>query len=117
MQTLDDVLHRRKRLTEIEVRYYMRQILEGVKYMHEQRVIHRDLKLENFFISDQMTVKIGDFGLAAQMSPRGRRKSICGTLNYMAPEISTSREGYSFEADVWSLGIISFLLLCGRFPF
>jgi serine/threonine protein kinase len=111
------VLHRRKQLTEIEVRYYMRQILEGVRYIHEQRIVHRDLKLENFFLSDQMAVKIGDFGLAETLALRARRKSICGTPNYMAPEIFTSKEGYSYEVDTWSLGVIAFLLLCGRYPF
>jgi serine/threonine protein kinase len=64
-----------------------------------------------------MTVKIGDFGLASLLPPRTRRKSICGTPNYMAPEIFTNRDGYSFEVDVWSLGVIAFLLLCGRMPF
>lgn len=64
--------------------------------MHEQRVVHRDLKLENFFISDQMTLKIGDFGLAAQLPTKARRKSVCGTPNFMAPEIFTCPEGYSF---------------------
>jgi polo-like kinase 3 len=74
----------------------MRQIIEGVAYMHEQRVVHRDLKLENFFISDQMTLKIGDFGLAAQLPTKMRRKSVCGTPHFMAPEIFTSPDGYSF---------------------
>lgn len=95
----------------------MRQILEGVRYIHEQRVVHRDLKLENFFISEQMTVKIGDFGLASALPLRARRKSICGTPHYMAPEIFSSREGYSYEIDIWSLGVIAYLLLTGRFPF
>ncbi len=64
-----------------------------------------------------MALKIGDFGLAAQLPPKTRRRTVCGTPNYMAPEIFTSNDGYSFEVDVWSLGIIAFLLLCGRFPF
>lgn len=99
------------------MRYYFHQILRGVKYIHDQRVVHRDLKLENFFISEQMTVKIGDFGLATALSVQKRRKSVCGTPHYMAPEIYASKDGYSFEIDLWSLGIIAFLLLVGRFPF
>lgn len=64
-------------------------------YLHQQHVIHRDLKLENFLLSEDMQVKIGDFGLAAYYNAQHKRRSVCGTLNYMAPEILTEKEGYS----------------------
>lgn len=69
-----NIFRRRKTLTEPEVRYFMKQILEGVLYLHEKGIIHRDLKLGNLFINDEVEVKIGDFGLAAQIEFTGQRK-------------------------------------------
>lgn len=67
---------RRKALTEAEVRYYARQILLGVIYLHQHRIIHRDLKLGNLFLNDDLDVKIGDFGLAAKIEYDGERKRL-----------------------------------------
>jgi polo-like kinase 1 len=67
---------RRKALIEAEVRYYVRQILLGVIYLHEHRIIHRDLKLGNLFLNDDLEVKIGDFGLAAKIQFDGERKRL-----------------------------------------
>lgn len=61
-------------MTEPEVRYYIKQILEGVLYLHEKRIIHRDLKLGNLFLNDNLEVKIGDLGLAAKIEYTGQRK-------------------------------------------
>lgn len=65
---------RRKALTEPEVRYYMKQILIGCIYLHDQKIIHRDLKLGNLFLDDNMNVKIGDFGLATTVESEKERK-------------------------------------------
>lgn len=65
---------RRKTLTEPETRYYVHQILEGTSYLHEQKIIHRDLKLGNLFLTDEMEIKIGDFGLATKVEFDGQRK-------------------------------------------
>ena len=74
-------LHKRRRiLTEPEVRFYMRQILEGCTYLHGCKVIHRDLKLGNLFLNDDLNVKVGDFGLATRIDFDGERKrsvSVC----------------------------------------
>lgn len=108
---------RRKALTEPETRYYMKQILQGVTYLHERRIIHRDLKLGNLFLDDDLHVKIGDFGLAARIEYDGeRKKTLCGTPNYIAPEI-LNRKGHSFEVDIWSVGCIMYTLLIGKPPF
>jgi len=87
-QSLNDLLRRRKRLHELEVQCYINQICLAVKYLHSHRVIHRDLKLGNLFLNDKMEVKIGDFGLATKLEFDGERKrTICGTPNYIAPEV------------------------------
>lgn len=108
---------RRKALTECETRYFMKQILDGVHYLHKNRIIHRDLKLGNLFLDDELQVKIGDFGLATRLEHDGeRKKTLCGTPNYIAPEILT-KVGHSYEVDVWSIGCIMYTLLVGKPPF
>jgi polo-like kinase 1 len=117
-QTMSELLRRRKRLTELEVQCYMQQLIEATKYLHAHRVIHRDLKLGNLFLSDKMEIKIGDFGLATKLEFDGERKrTICGTPNYIAPEVLDGKSGHSYEVDVWSIGVIFYTLLVGKPPF
>ncbi|TMW56886.1 hypothetical protein Poli38472_002811 [Pythium oligandrum] len=119
-QSLSDLLRRRKRLSEAEVRFYIRQMIDGIAYLHKNLVIHRDLKLGNLFLTADMRLKIGDFGLAAQLdNPFDRKRTLCGTPNYIAPEILTGRSttGHSFEVDIWSTGVVMYTLLVGRPPF
>uniref|UniRef100_A0A1B0DP63 polo kinase n=1 Tax=Phlebotomus papatasi TaxID=29031 RepID=A0A1B0DP63_PHLPP len=83
----------------------------------QRRIIHRDIKLGNLFLNEEMTVKIGDFGLATRIEYEGERKeTICGTPNYIAPEI-LNKKGHSYEADIWSVGCVMYTLLVGRPPF
>ncbi|KAF9127001.1 Cell cycle serine/threonine-protein kinase cdc5/MSD2 [Linnemannia schmuckeri] len=118
-KTLMELIKRRKRLTEPEVRYYVKQIVAGCAYLHEEKIIHRDLKLGNIFLTKDLQVRIGDFGLAAVLLNEGdRKKTICGTPNYIAPEILFDTDnGHSFEVDVWSVGVIMYTLLIGKPPF
>jgi len=118
-QTLKELLKKRKRLHELEAQYYMYHLILGTKYIHSQKVIHRDLKLGNLFLTKNMEIKIGDFGLAAKLDFIGeKRRTVCGTPNYIAPEVLNSKvNGHSFEADTWSIGIILYAMLIGRPPF
>ena len=117
-QSLSELLRRRKRLTELEVQCYMLQIISSLVYIHSRNVIHRDLKIGNLFISEKMEIKLGDFGLASKLDYDGqKRKTICGTPNYIAPEVLDSKLGHSFEVDIWALGVILYTLLIGRPPF
>ena len=117
-QTLHELLKRRKKLTELEVQYYILQLIKALQYLHNLKIIHRDLKLANLFISESMNLKLGDFGLAARLNFDGeRRRSLCGTPNYIAPEILDGKNGHSFEVDIWSLGVIIYILLIGKPPF
>ena len=117
--SLMDMLRKRRRFTEPESRYFMVQLLGACHYMHNHQVIHRDLKLGNIFLDANMNVKVGDFGLAALIeSPGERKKTICGTPNYIAPEVLfDTANGHSFEVDTWSIGVILYTLVIGRPPF
>ncbi|EMP36930.1 Serine/threonine-protein kinase PLK1 [Chelonia mydas] len=116
-KSLLELHKRRKALTEPEARYYLRQTILGCQYLHGNRVIHRDLKLGNLFLNDDMEVKIGDFGLATKVEYDGeRKKTLCGTPNYIAPEV-LGKKGHSFEVDIWSIGCIMYTLLVGKPPF
>jgi len=93
-------------------------MIKALKYFHNKRVIHRDLKLGNLFLSEEMKIKIGDFGLASKLEFEGEKKrTICGTPNYIAPEILEAKNGHSYEVDIWSLGVIIYTLSIGKPPF
>ena len=95
-KSLLHVMKNRKVLTEPEVRYYMVQICEGVRYLHRKTILHRDLKLGNMFLTWDMTVKIGDFGLATQhQASISSVSTLCGTPNYIAPEVLKKQVLYS----------------------
>jgi len=116
-RSLMELHKRRKAVTEPESRYFVHQILLGCKYLHDNKIIHRDLKLGNVFLNDSMEVKIGDFGLATKVDYAGeRKKTLCGTPNYIAPEV-LGKKGHSYEVDVWSIGCILYTLLVGKPPF
>jgi len=116
-RSLMELHKRRKALTEPEVRYFLKQILLAVQHLHNEKVIHRDLKLGNLFLNDDLEVKVGDFGLATRVEVEGERKrTLCGTPNYLAPEV-LCKKGHSYEVDIWSIGCVLYTLLVGRPPF
>ena len=120
-QSLNEMIKRRKRLTEPETAFFMRQLLEAMQYMHEQLVIHRDLKLGNLFLDRNLNVKVGDLGLATRLETKDeKRKTICGTPNYIAPEViqgDRATRGHSFEVDIWSMGVVLYTCLVGKPPY
>lgn len=118
-QTLNDLLKKKRRFTEPEAMFYIYELVQGLVYLRRERVIHRDLKLGNLFLGSEMELKIGDFGLAAKLDYDDEKKTtICGTPNYIAPEIlDNHHKGHSFQVDVWSLGVVMFTMLVGKPPF
>ncbi|KAK0404148.1 hypothetical protein QR680_017311 [Steinernema hermaphroditum] len=112
--TLNDIIRRRRVLSEEETRFFIGHLVEGMKYLRDSNIIHRDIKPANLFISSNMALKIGDFGLA--IYDNDKRGGSCGTPNYMAPEVLDKKE-YSFGVDVWALGCVVYCMLVGRPPF
>ena len=105
----------RKKLKEIEVIYYIKNLIEAVKYLHRKKLVHRDIKLSNIFLTDKLELKLGDFGLTKTILNE-KLYGEGGTLYYMAPEIMEGN-GYSFEVDIWAIGIIIYQLILGKYPF
>ena len=114
---LSHLIDQRKKLKEIEVQYYITQLIQALIHLHDRNIVHRDLKLGNIFLTGKMELKLGDFGLAKKLSFRDEKISeMVGTPAYMAPEILENK-GYSLEVDIWSLGVIMYYLIIGKLPF
>ncbi|EPQ18744.1 Maternal embryonic leucine zipper kinase [Myotis brandtii] len=107
------------RLSEEETRVVFRQIVSAVAYMHSQGYAHRDLKPENLLFDEYHKIKLIDFGLCAK--PKGNKdyhlQTCCGSLAYAAPELIQGKSYLGSEADVWSMGILLYVLMCGFLPF
>ncbi|XP_077068831.1 myosin light chain kinase, smooth muscle isoform X5 [Siphateles boraxobius] len=104
--------------TEVSSVGYMRQILEGIQYMHQQNIIHLDLKPENIVCVDRtgFQIKIIDFGLASKLDPNTPLKVMHGTPEFVAPEV-INFEPVVPATDMWSIGVICYILLSGESPF
>lgn len=115
-QSLDELLQRRKTLSELEVRYYLIQLVDALGYLHENGIMHRDISPANCYINAEMQLKLGGFGNSIILQSEDPIKGVVGTPNFIAPEVTRS-DGYSFEADIWSLGCLTYFLFCGTTPF
>ena len=130
---LFDRIQQRGSFSEQEAQFVMRKLLSALAYMHKKDIAHRDLKPENIMYAtgeENSEPKLTDFGFAkkaqpieedvpagATSPPPGALKTRLGSPNYVAPEILTSKTGYSTSVDIWSMGVILYILLCGYFPF
>ena len=97
-------------------RFFLTQMLDSVDYMHTRKVVHRDLKLENILIDDNLNLKVADFGFACYKNIDAL-KSYRGTMTYMAPEIKEGKQYKGTEVDLFSIGVILFIIVQGIFPF
>uniref|UniRef100_A0A672JRU9 Death-associated protein kinase 2a n=1 Tax=Salarias fasciatus TaxID=181472 RepID=A0A672JRU9_SALFA len=117
---LFDFLAQKESLSEEEATQFIRQILEGVQYLHTHNIAHFDLKPENIMLLDKNVplprIKLIDFGLAHKMEAGVEFKNIFGTPEFVAPEI-VNYEPLGLEADMWSIGVITYILLSGASPF
>ncbi|KAI0202025.1 protein kinase SNF1 [Astrocystis sublimbata] len=114
---LFDYIVARGRLDEQTARRFFQQMVCAVEYCHRHKVVHRDLKPENLLLDDQLNVKIADFGLSNIMTDGNFLKTSCGSPNYAAPEVIGGKLYAGPEVDVWSCGVILYVLLVGRLPF
>jgi len=120
---LFDVITEISGFTEDIGRYFFsQQIIPAVSYMHSQGICHRDLKLDNIFIGQDLGLRIADFSFAARLfdSKAGQPALFdkqCGTVLYMAPEIQRGKKYHGAPADVWSLGVVLFMMVMGQNPF
>ncbi|OEL22234.1 CBL-interacting protein kinase 29 [Dichanthelium oligosanthes] len=104
------------RMTEDLARHYFRQLISAVRYCHARGVFHRDIKPENLLLDEAGDLKVADFGLGA-VADGNLRHTLCGTPAYVAPEI-LSRKGYDpAKVDIWSCGVVLFVLAAGYLPF
>ena len=114
-------LKKHRKVSEKTAKLLYRQIILGIKYMHEQGIVHRDIKLENILIDLNNNIKICDFGIGRVLSsPEQPLFDQCGTPMYIAPEIllCSKEKGYKgFPVDIWSSGIVLYILLSGTLPF
>ncbi|KAJ3272708.1 hypothetical protein HDV01_005344 [Terramyces sp. JEL0728] len=112
-----DYLVAHGRMKEKEARKHFRQIIGAVAHCHQLHIIHRDLKAENLLLDENMNVKIADFGFSNQFSPGQKLNTWCGSPPYAAPELFQGKEYSGPEVDIWSLGVVLYVLVCGSLPF
>ncbi|KAL0272539.1 UNVERIFIED_CONTAM: hypothetical protein PYX00_005470 [Menopon gallinae] len=116
---LFDHIVEKEKLNEDEARYFFRQVVSAVSYMHDEGFAHRDLKPENILLDRHQNLKLIDFGLSVKPE-KGLSSHLytsCGSPNYAAPELIKGEEYLGCEIDIWSLGVLLYALLCGSLPF
>jgi len=112
-------LRRENRFPEWKAAQYVAQMASALRYLHRKHVIHRDIKPENILVGIHGEIKISDFGWSVH-APKNRRATLCGTLDYLPPEMvgSGSKKNYYDEkVDLWSLGVLTYEFLVGEAPF
>ncbi|KAF2665869.1 serine/threonine-protein kinase chk2 [Microthyrium microscopicum] len=110
----------KQKLTEEETRKLFVQLFQAIKYLHERNIVHRDIKPENILLADKnLKVKLADFGLAKIIGEESFTTTLCGTPSYVAPEIiqPSGKRRYTKAVDIWSLGVVLYICLCGFPPF
>ncbi|KAI4149921.1 MAG: hypothetical protein LQ340_004369 [Diploschistes diacapsis] len=110
----------KQKLSEVECRKVFVQLFQATRYLHERGIVHRDVKPENILLVDKdLTVKIADFGLAKIIGEESFTTTLCGTPSYVAPEIleNSKHRRYTKAVDIWSLGVVLYICLCGFPPF
>ncbi|ELA41673.1 CAMK/CAMKL/KIN1 protein kinase [Vittaforma corneae ATCC 50505] len=114
---LYDIILKETRISEERARKYFRQVLSAIDYIHRNSIVHRDLKIENIIIDHNDNVKLLDFGLSNFYDNKNFLKTFCGSLYFAAPELLLGHTYNGPEVDIWSLGVILYVMLCGKVPF
>uniref|UniRef100_A0A8C2K8H8 non-specific serine/threonine protein kinase n=1 Tax=Cyprinus carpio TaxID=7962 RepID=A0A8C2K8H8_CYPCA len=112
-----DYLAKHGRLSEPEARRKFWQILSAVEYCHNRNIVHRDLKAENLLLDGHMNIKIADFGFGNFFQPGKPLATWCGSPPYAAPEVFEGQQSEGPQLDIWSMGVVLYVLVCGALPF
>nr|XP_020455755.1 serine/threonine-protein kinase SIK2 isoform X2 [Monopterus albus] len=112
-----DYLAKHGRLSEMEARRKFWQILSAVEYCHNRNIVHRDLKAENLLLDGHMNIKIADFGFGNFFQPGEPLATWCGSPPYAAPEVFEGQQYEGPQLDIWSMGVVLYVLVCGALPF
>ncbi|XP_050298300.1 serine/threonine-protein kinase SIK2 [Anthonomus grandis grandis] len=112
-----DYIARYGRMSEEQARIKFWQILSAVEYCHNRNIVHRDLKAENLLLDSNNNIKIADFGFSNYYTPGGQLSTWCGSPPYAAPEVFEGKKYVGPEIDIWSLGVVLYVLVCGALPF
>ncbi|XP_036023049.1 sperm motility kinase-like [Onychomys torridus] len=104
-------------LKENEARPIFQQVVSGVHFLHQKRIAHRDIKLENILIDRAGNIKLCDFGMARQLAEGQMLEDFYGTLVYLAPEILARKPYNGLVGDMWSLGVLLYMMVTGKFPY
>ncbi|KAJ7915525.1 kinase-like domain-containing protein [Mycena leptocephala] len=115
--TLLDYVIAHGRLRESVAHKFAQQIANALAFCHHNRIVHRDIKLENIFLSSSGEVKITNFDLSAVFDPAGHLSTACGTSYFPAPEMLSGKSYVGPEVDIWGFGVVLYTLVCGRVPF
>uniref|UniRef100_A0A8C4N5L9 non-specific serine/threonine protein kinase n=1 Tax=Eptatretus burgeri TaxID=7764 RepID=A0A8C4N5L9_EPTBU len=117
-ELFDCIVNEDRGLTELDVSIFVWQICQGLQYMHQQYILHLNLKPENILCLDKKgnRIKIIDFGLARRYKPHEKLKVHCGMPEFLAPEV-VNYDNVTFSTDMWSVGVITYMLLSGLSPF
>ena len=113
---LYSIIRRKKALSEYDAYNFFYQVCKSIYFLHKNNIIHRDIKAENILIDDKNNCKLCDFGWSVILNKDYGRKTFCGTMEYMAPEIINNEE-YDKSIDIWSLGVLLYELIHGYNPF
>ena len=105
-----------RKFSEDRIRFYGAELLLALDHLHERNIVYRDLKPENILLDNEGHIKLTDFGLSKRIDIKERRYSLCGTAEYIAPEIVDGK-GHVMTADFWSLGIVLYSMYTGILPF
>ncbi len=112
-----DYINSKKRLSERTSRTFFRDLVTAVSACHRRSIVHRDIKCENLLLDANYRVMLSDFGFARTAEPDLRLDTFCGSFAYAAPEIIVGDEYIGTAADIWSMGIVLFAMVCGKLPF